>query len=131
MTVQIRILTSQFLPKNTYDDTTHILTLNAPITTKVVCFSRLLICLKSLYGKQCGPRPDCSILNEMNNGQPIPLMWYIFILLFLRILALDNIAKILTTGPRLREWVNNHACRLSHDIQIGQGYHITSYRGVI
>ena len=32
------------------------LTLNAPITTKVVCFSRLLKCLRSLYGKQCGPR---------------------------------------------------------------------------
>ena len=28
-------------------------------------------------------------------------MWYIFILLFFRILALENIAKILTTGPRL------------------------------
>ena len=27
------------------------LTLNAPITTKVVCFSRLLKCLRSLYGK--------------------------------------------------------------------------------
>ena len=131
MTVQIRILSSQFLPKNTYDDTTHIITLNAPISTKVVCFTRLLICLKSLYGKQCGPRSDCSILNEMNNGQPIPLMWLIFILLFFKILALENIAKILTTGPRLREWVYNHACRLSHDIQIGQGYHITSHRGVI
>ena len=34
--------------------------LNAPITTKVVCFFRLLKCLKSLYGKQCGPRSDCS-----------------------------------------------------------------------
>ena len=32
------------------------LTLNAPITTKVVCFSRLLKCLRSLYGQQCGPR---------------------------------------------------------------------------
>ena len=30
------------------------LTFNAPITTKVVCFSRLLKCLRSLYGKQCG-----------------------------------------------------------------------------
>ena len=30
------------------------LTLNAPIVTKVVCFSRLLKCLRSLYGKQCG-----------------------------------------------------------------------------
>ena len=36
------------------------LTLNVPIATKVVCFSRLLKCLKSLYGKQCGPRSDCS-----------------------------------------------------------------------
>ena len=35
------------------------LTLNAPISTKVVCFSRLLKCLKSLYGNQCGPRTDC------------------------------------------------------------------------
>ena len=38
---------------------------------------------------------------EINNGQPIPLMWYIFILLFFRILALENVAKILTTGPML------------------------------
>ena len=36
------------------------LTLNAPIATKVVCFSRLLKCLRSLHGKQCGPRSDCS-----------------------------------------------------------------------
>ena len=36
------------------------LTLNAPIATKVVCFSHLLKCLRSLYGKQCGPRSDCS-----------------------------------------------------------------------
>ena len=31
------------------------LTLKAPITTKVVCFSRLLKCLRSLYGKQLDP----------------------------------------------------------------------------
>ena len=30
------------------------LTLNAPIATKVICFSRLLKCFRSLYGKQCG-----------------------------------------------------------------------------
>ena len=35
------------------------LTLNAPIATTVVCFSRLLKCLRSLYGKQYGPRSDC------------------------------------------------------------------------
>ena len=38
------------------------LTLNAPIATKVVCFSHLLKCLRSLYGKQCGPRSDCSYM---------------------------------------------------------------------
>ena len=35
-----------------------ILTLNAPIATKVVCFSRLLKCLRSLHGKQRVPRID-------------------------------------------------------------------------
>ena len=38
-----------------------VLTLKAPIATKIACFSRLLKCLISLYGKQCeqsvlGPR---------------------------------------------------------------------------
>ena len=33
----------------------YILTLNAPMATKVVCFSRLLEYLRGLYGKQCGP----------------------------------------------------------------------------
>ena len=36
------------------------LTLNTPFTTEVVCWSRLLKCLRSLHGKQCGPRSDCS-----------------------------------------------------------------------
>ena len=35
-----------------------VLTLNAPITTKAVCFSRLLKCLRSLYGKQQGAHPS-------------------------------------------------------------------------
>ena len=35
-----------------------LLTLIAPITTKVICFSRLPKCLRSLYGNQCGPRSD-------------------------------------------------------------------------
>ena len=39
-----------------------LLTINAPITTKVVCFSRLLKCLRSLCGKQFGPRSDCSYM---------------------------------------------------------------------
>ena len=41
------------------------LTLNAPIQTKVVCFSRLLKCLRSLYGKLCGPRSDCSYRSSL------------------------------------------------------------------
>ena len=41
------------------------LSLNAPIPTKVVCFSRLLKCLRSLYGKQCGPRSDCSYRSSL------------------------------------------------------------------
>ena len=38
---------------------------NAPIATKIVCFSRLLKCLRSLYGKQCGPRSDCSFRSSL------------------------------------------------------------------
>ena len=41
-----------------------VLTLNAPITTKVVCFLCLLKCLRSLYDKQCGPRSDCSYIRS-------------------------------------------------------------------
>ena len=40
-------------------------TLNALIATIVVCFSRLLKCLRSLYGKQCGPRSDCSYRSSL------------------------------------------------------------------
>ena len=39
-----------------------LLTLNAAIASKVVCVSRLLKGLRILYGKQCGPRSDCSML---------------------------------------------------------------------
>ena len=41
------------------------LALNPPIATKVVCFSRLLKCVRSLYGKQCGPRSDCSYRSSL------------------------------------------------------------------
>ena len=39
--------------------------LNAPITTKVIGFSRPLKCLRSLYGKQCGPRSDSSFWSSL------------------------------------------------------------------
>ena len=42
-----------------------VLTLKTPIPTKVVCFSRLLKCLRNLYGKQCGPRSDCSYRSSL------------------------------------------------------------------
>ena len=41
------------------------ISLNAPIATKVDCFSRLLKYLRSLYGKQCGPRSDCSYRSSL------------------------------------------------------------------
>ena len=41
------------------------LTLKAPIATKVICFSRLLKFLRSLYGKQCGLRSDCSYRSSL------------------------------------------------------------------
>ena len=41
------------------------LTLNAPIATKVVCFFRVLNCLRSLNGKQCRPRSDCSYRSSL------------------------------------------------------------------
>ena len=45
--------------------------LNAPIATKVVCFSCLLKCLRSLYGKQCGPRSDCSYIGAVCSGSTL------------------------------------------------------------
>ena len=47
------------------------LTLNAPIATKIVCCSRLLKCLRSLYGKQCGPRSDCSYRSSLFWVHPV------------------------------------------------------------
>ena len=41
------------------------LALNLPIATKVICFSRLLKSLRSLYGKQCGLRSDCSYRSSL------------------------------------------------------------------
>ena len=48
-----------------YETDKMMLTLKASIATKVVCFSRLLKCLRSLCGKQCGPRSDCSYWSSL------------------------------------------------------------------
>ena len=45
--------------------TEYCLTLNVPIATKVVCFSCLLKCLRSHFGKQCRPRSDCSYRSSL------------------------------------------------------------------
>ena len=58
---RIRNSLLDYIKGSTTDDfytSSLILTLNEPITTKDVCFSHLK-CLRSLYGKQCGPRSDC------------------------------------------------------------------------
>ena len=47
------------------------LTLNVSIAAKVVCFSRLLKCLRSLFGKQCGPRSDCSYIGAVCSGSTL------------------------------------------------------------
>ena len=47
------------------------LALKAPITTKVVCFPRLLKCLRSLYDKQCGPRSE----EQSDLGAPCLLLY--------------------------------------------------------
>ena len=41
------------------------LALKIPITTKVVCFSRLPKCFRNIYGKQSGPRLDCSFRSSL------------------------------------------------------------------
>ena len=48
-----------------------LLTHNASIAIKVVCFSCLLKCLRSLYGKQCGPRSDCSYRSSLISGSTV------------------------------------------------------------
>ena len=42
-----------------------IFTLNAPVASKVFCFSHLLKCSRSLYGNKCGPRSDCSYRSSL------------------------------------------------------------------
>ena len=64
-TVQTRISVSTFCLQNI------LLTLKAPIVTKIVFFPRLLKCLRSLYGKQCGPRSDCSYIGEVCSGSTL------------------------------------------------------------
>ena len=55
-----------------------LITHNASIATKVVCLSRLLKCLRSFYGKHCGPRSDCSYRNSLFwLGPPCLLLYFI------------------------------------------------------
>ena len=47
------------------------LTLKAPIATKVVCLSRLPKCLRSIYGRKCGPRPDLRYIGAVCSGSTL------------------------------------------------------------
>ena len=67
------------------------LTLNTPITKKVVCFSCLLKCLRSLYGKQCGPRSDCSYRSS--------LFWVHTVCFYTSILGTDMAQKVFFCVP--------------------------------
>ena len=75
--------------------------LNAPITSKVFCFSRLLKFLRSLYGKQCGPRSE-SVLG------PLCLLLYLTlnvpiatkVVCFSRLLKCLNSLFVKQCGPR-------------------------------
>ena len=58
------------------------LTLNAPIATKVICFSRQLKCSRSLYGKRCGPRSDCSYRSSLFWIQAVCFFLALFGLIF-------------------------------------------------
>ena len=96
----------EFSADNNFRSLMLFLTVNAPIATKIVCFSRLLKCLRSLFGKQCEPRSDCSypgstlfasILNSSvmlgNNLQQITSADDIF--RFLGALRVNNLIRLL------------------------------------
>ena len=53
----------------------------------------------SNYQREILPMSPGVNSNQNNNGQPIPLMQFLFIFFFI----LENIAKILTTGPKLHK----------------------------
>ena len=48
-----------------------------PVATKVICFSCLLKCLRSLNGKQCGSRSDCSLKEQSVLGPHCLLLYLI------------------------------------------------------
>ena len=70
-----------------------VLTLKAPIAIKVVCFSRLLKCLRSLYGKQCGPRSDCSYRSSLFWVHTVCLCTY-FISNARQLFAADDFSRL-------------------------------------
>ena len=69
-----------------------LLTLNAPIATKVVCFSRLLKCLRSIYDKQCGPRSDCSVKSSLFWVHAVGF-YTLFVSVVRRLFAADDLSR--------------------------------------
>ena len=65
-TQKILLYSNNFLHKKLKtEEVMEALTLKVQITTKVICFSCLLKCLRSLYVKQCGLRSDCSYRSSL------------------------------------------------------------------
>ena len=76
------------------------LSIQAPITTKFVCFSCLLKCFKSLLVKHCGPRSDCSHRSSLTWLLTVCLytviLWYIEIFyLYFRTSFLCDVANVI------------------------------------
>ena len=88
------------------------LTLNAQIATKVVCFSHMLKCLRSLYGKQCGPRSDCSYTLF-----PFIPNWSVMLGNYLQqMTSADNIFRCIFFLGALRVKTIKHGAELMPDI---------------
>ena len=83
------------------------LTLKAPIATKVVCFSRLLNCLRSLYGKQF--RPD----------QTAVLCPRCLLLYFIRSVMLANILQQTTSADDIFTCIFLGALRVKIELIMG------------
>ena len=88
------------------------LTLKAPMATKVVCFSRLLKCLRSVYSKQCGPRSDCSYRSS--------LIWVHAVCFY--ILLVSNVRQLFAADDFRRRHFQMHFFLGSLRVKLSQSF---------
>ena len=86
------------------------LTLNATIATKVVCFSRLLKCLSSLYVKQCGSRTGSTLFASILN---LSVMLGNFLQ---QTTSADNIFKCIFFSWRFKGYVSEFGISWSYSL---------------